>query len=271
MIPLLQTQGVGHAYGSRSVLDSISLSFHQGELVSLLGPNGCGKTTFLKILLGLLVPRQGTVLFNGQPLTRIAPRQYARHVAYVPQIHRTAFPYAVEDVVAMGRLPHQSLWQRGPHQHREWVDQALARMGIDHLRKRSYTEISGGERQLTLIARALAQGADTIIMDEPATALDYGNQIRLLQQLARLSEQGFTCINSTHTPEHALWVSSRAVLIKDGKVIADGSPSEQVTAENLERLYRVRVSVTQTEAGIPATIPEDLQASFGQRRRSTAR
>lgn len=271
MIPVLQTQGVGHAYGARPVLDDVSLSFHQGELVSLLGPNGCGKTTLLKILLGLLSPRKGTVLFRGQPLSRIAPRHYARQVAYVPQSHRTAFPYTVEDVVAMGRLPHQSLWGRTSIRHREQVAQALARMEIDHLRKRSYTEISGGERQLTLIARALAQGADTVIMDEPATALDYGNQIRLLQQLARLSEQGLTCIKSTHTPEHALWVSSRVVLIKDGQVIADGKPDDQITPENLERLYRVRVSVTITEAGIPATIPDDLRAPYGQRFRRLAR
>jgi iron complex transport system ATP-binding protein len=256
--PVLQAQRVSHGYGSHAVLDDISLSFHQGELVSLLGPNGCGKTTFLKILLGLLVPRSGTVLFQGKSIRSISPRQYARQVAYVPQIHRTAFPYTVEDVVAMGRIPHQSLWLRSSVKHLVWVEEALAKLEIAHLRKRAYTEISGGERQLTLIARALAQGASTIIMDEPTAALDYGHQIRLLEQLARLADQGLTCIKSTHTPEHALWVSSRVVLIKDGQVIADGRPDEKISPEALKTLYRVCVCVAHSETGVSAFVPTGL-------------
>ena len=255
-LPVLEAQKVSHGYGAEAVLNDISLSFHRGELVSLLGPNGCGKTTFLKILLGLLVPKSGAVLFQGKSLRRISPRQYARQVAYVPQSHRTAFPYTVEEVVAMGRLPHQSLWLRGSAKHCEWIEGALAKLEIAHLRKRAYTEISGGERQLTLIARALAQGADTIIMDEPTAALDYGHQIRLLEQLARLSDEGLTCIKSTHTPEHALWVSSRVVLIKDGQVIADGHPDKEISPANIEALYRVRVRVAHSEGGL---IPVFLQ------------
>jgi len=255
---VIEAREIEHGYGPGMVLDGVSLDFDEGQLVSLLGPNGCGKTTLLKILLGLIVPRQGSVLFRGRPIQRISRREYARHVAYVPQSHRSAFPYSVEDVVAMGRLPHDSLWLQSAARHEPWVDEALAKLEITHLRKRAYTQISGGERQLTLIARALAQGADTIIMDEPTSALDYGHQVRLLEQLHKLTKQGLTCIKSTHTPEHALWVSDRVVLLQDGKVIADGEPRAQITPESLHRLYRVHVDSVTGPDGRVAYVPKDL-------------
>jgi iron complex transport system ATP-binding protein len=270
MTPVLEARNLRHGYGTRVVLDGISLAFARGELVSLLGPNGCGKTTLLKLLLGLLAPRSGEVLFRGQDLRGIPRRLYARSVAYVPQSHRTAFPYPVEDVVAMGRLPHQSMWLRQSAGQEAWVEEALAKLEIAHLRKRPYTEISGGERQLTLIARALAQGADTIIMDEPTAALDYGHQVRLLEQLAKLAQNGLTCIKSTHTPEHALWVSDRVVMLQNGQVIADGHPRDQITPENLHRLYRVKVTSLMTSDGWPAYVPTDFSRVTESRRRFPA-
>jgi len=262
--PVLEARNVQYRYGPRAVLDGISLCFGKGQLVSLLGPNGCGKTTLLKLLLGLLVPREGDVLFQGQNIRLIPRRTYARNVAYVPQSHRTAFPYPVEDIVAMGRLPHQSMWLRHSGGDEPWIEEALAKLEIAHLRKRPYTEISGGERQLTLIARALAQGADTIIMDEPTAALDYGHQVRLLQQLAKLAQDGLTCIKSTHTPEHALWVSDRVVMLQDGQVIADGRPRDQITPANLQRLYRVNVKSAMTSDGWPAYVPSDFSHRAGR-------
>jgi iron complex transport system ATP-binding protein len=256
---LLEARGIGHAYGARTILDGINVTFSKGQVVSLLGPNGCGKTTFIKILLGLIAPRAGQIIFEGAPLSRIPPKAYARRVAYVPQVHRTAFPYAVEDVVAMGRLPHQSAWSLRDGNDRERIDDALDKLGIGHLRQRAYTQISGGERQLTLIARALAQGADTFIMDEPTSALDYGHQVRLLEQLVRLADEGFTCITSTHSPEHALWAADRVVLLLGGQIIADGKPAQHIVPATLQRLYGVQVDVAQTNNGQAACVPASLR------------
>jgi iron complex transport system ATP-binding protein len=139
------------------------------------------------------------------------------------------------------------------------VSDAMEKLKIGHLRKRPYTEISGGERQLTLIARALAQGAETFIMDEPTSALDYGHQVRLLEQMARLADEGFTCIISTHSPEHPLWAADRAILLQGGRVIADGKPDDQIVPESLHRLYGVHVSVTRTGGGPAACVPRALQ------------
>jgi len=235
--PVLQAQRVSHGYGSHAVLDDISLSFHQGELVSLLGPNGCGKTTFLKILLGLLRPSSGTVLFQGKSIRSISPRQYARQVAYVPQIHRTAFPYTVEDVVAMGRIPHQSLWLRSSVKHLVWGEEALAKLEIAHLRKRAYTEISGGERQLTLIARALAQGASTIIMDEPTATLSTHEVERLRGLILELKERGTAIVFVTHRLDEVKAFCDTYTILRDGIRVGSGA----VVYTPLEELVRLMI------------------------------
>ena len=266
MTTRLEAEGIRYGYERQSVLDGISLAFDSGELVSILGPNGSGKTTLLKILLGILPPRSGQVRFDQLDIRKIPAKAYARKVAYVPQMHRIAFPHTVEDVVSMGRLPHQSPWRRGRAEDRAWVRDALARLGIDHLRARPYTHISGGERQLTLIARAVAQGARTLIMDEPTSALDYGHQIRLLRELERLCDEGYTCIKSTHAPEHALWASGRVILLKDGKVIGDGCPREQITSSSLFALYRAHVDVTEDASGAVALRPLQTRPDSAARR-----
>lgn len=239
----LEAHDIFFRYGSRTVLSGVSLRFEPGHVVSLLGPNGCGKTTFLKVLLGLLPPWRGEVRLDGVPIRELGPSRLARRIAYVPQAHRATFAYRVADVVVMGRLPHGALLGRFSARDRATADQVLERLGIAHLAERPYTELSGGERQLTLIARALAQGAETFVMDEPATALDYGHQVRLLQRIAALAKEGLTFIQSTHSPEHALWAADRVVLFRDGAVVADGAAGQEINAANLELLYRVPIEV----------------------------
>jgi len=229
------------AYRGRPVLTGASLSLQSGEVVSLLGTNGSGKSTLLRLLLGFNTPHRGEVLLAGKPLHSYRRRQIALHIAYVPQMHVTPFPYPVREVVVLGRLPATGLGRAPSRSDYEIVDIMLERLGIAHLAKRAYTEISGGERQLTLIARALAQGARTLVLDEPMTGLDYGHQLRLIERLCGLAAEGYAVLKTTHHPEHALLASTRVALLCDGRIDADGPPATVVIPSAIERLYGVRV------------------------------
>ncbi len=252
---IIRVEGVSFSYGQNEVLHDVCLTFNRGEVVSVLGPNGSGKTTLLKVLLGILSPARGRILFEGVPIGVLGAKRFAQRVAYVPQLHQRSFSYSVMDVVLMGRMPHKGFFSRFDRHDRQIAEAMLDKMGIFSLKDKPYTEISGGERQLTLIARALAQGADTFIMDEPITGLDYGNQIRLLEQIVLLAEEGNTFIKSTHFPDHALWVSDRVVLMKDGAVAGDGTAEEEITTDSLGRLYNIPVRVMDAGCGFSVCIP----------------
>lgn len=257
---LLEAKNISFGYGGRPVLDHVSFSIEKGSLVSLLGPNGCGKTTLLKTLLGLLPVDGGEVLFEDRPICSYDRRDLARRVAYVPQIHKAAFAYRALDVVLMGRLPHKGFWSSYQRRDERLALEALDKLGIRHLSQRPYTAISGGERQMVLIARALCQGAHTFILDEPANGLDYGNQIKLLDQLASLSGEGYTFVMSTHFPDHVLWVASQVVMLRDGNVVAEGPPDAVVTRQNLCHLYQAEVEVWQLLENFKICVPQRLRS-----------
>ncbi|QGY40511.1 ATP-binding cassette domain-containing protein [Pseudodesulfovibrio cashew] len=259
-MPLIRAENIRFAYGEAPVLNSVSFTIGKGELVSILGPNGCGKTTLLKILLGLNAPGSGQVFLDGVPLSRMNRKRLARMVAYVPQVHTPSFPYPVKEVVKMGRMPHKPFFALFSRDDEDIACQALEKMGILHLKDKPYTRISGGERQLTLIARALAQGARIFILDEPLNGLDYGNQLQLLEQLHELCAEGYTFIKSTHFPEHALWVADHVIMLKDGVIHADGAPGEVITGENLFSLYGARVRVVPFAENFSICIPENLRS-----------
>lgn len=240
---VLRVENIGFAYADTPVLDNVSFSVAKGELVSVLGPNGCGKTTLLKVLLGIFAPQTGRVLLNDADIAQIGRKRLARQVAYVPQMHRASFSYSVLEVVMMGRMPHKGFFSRFSKTDEEEALDALEKTGILHLRDKSYTRISGGERQLTLIARALAQGARVLVLDEPLNGLDYGNQLKLLEQLHELCGEGYTFVKSTHFPDHALWVSDHVIMLKNGVVHSDGLPGDVITQESLYELYGARVFV----------------------------
>jgi len=243
MKEIISIKNIDFAYGKEVVLKGINLSFNQGEVVSLLGPNGSGKTTLLKIILRFLQPKRGEIFFEGENIKRIPRNMLARRIAYVPQTHKEAFAYTVEDVVLMGRMPYHSFFSNYSRKDHDAVTEALERLGILHLIKRPYTEISGGERQLTLIARSLVQGADVFIMDEPVNGLDYGNQMRLLAGIRSLAKEGLTIIMTTHFPDHALMTADRVILFKDGTVLADGAPNTIINRETIFTLYSIQVDI----------------------------
>ena len=234
---LLQADNITFGYSTRTVLHDVSFTIRKGEIVSLLGPNGWGKTTLLKVLLGLHHPKQGgAVRFEGRELSSINRKILARRIAYVPQFHRASFAYRVLDVVLMGRMPHKPFFARFSRDDLRLAREALEKLSILHLEDRPYTEISGGERQLALIARAMTQGAHTFIFDEPANGLDYGNQIRLLEELVNLSSEGYTFIKSTHFPDHALWVADRVLMMNRGKIVLDKAGPEKAALSTEEIL-----------------------------------
>lgn len=244
MSALIEVKDLEFAYDSRKkVLDKINFSIESGEIIALLGPNGCGKSTLIRLMLGLMKPGLGTVLFKGRNVTHIKHKLFAQEVAYVPQVHRSSFPYSVLDVVLMGRIPHKSFFFAYSKKDYAIADEIMERLLIKHLADQPYTQISGGERQLTLIGRAMAQGAHTFFMDEPATGLDYGNQMRLLKHIMRLAGEGYTFIKSTHAPEHALWIADRAILLKDGVLLGDGKCRDVINSDNLMALYKTKINV----------------------------
>ncbi len=256
--PLIQVEEISFGYTEENVLSDISFTIKKGEIVTLLGPNGCGKSTLIKIMLGLLRPAEGDIFFNGKNIQQMSSKSLAREVAYVPQLHKSSFPYTVRDVVLMGRIPHKAFFFQYSKADMGIAADALGRLSISHLADRAYTEISGGERQLTLIARALAQGAKTFIMDEPASGLDYGNQMRLLDQIIKLSREGYTFIKSTHSPEHALWIADRAIMIKNGALMADGKCDEVISSKNLFHLYNARVNVLKLNRSLRVCVPQTI-------------
>jgi iron complex transport system ATP-binding protein len=227
----------------RIILDDVSLEFESNNITSVLGPNGSGKTTMLKLILGLMKPVAGDIFILGTNLKEIPLRERAKLLAYVPQKHNAVFDYKVIDVCAMGRAAYSGVFSSVSKKDLDIAMNSLEKMRISHLAEKPYTQISGGEQQMVLIARALTQQAKILILDEPVTGLDYGNQIRLLKTLRELAQEGITCIKTTHYPEHALWTSGQAVFMRNGKVLASGLTSEIVNSDNLRAIYDTEIIV----------------------------
>ncbi|BDV38627.1 iron ABC transporter ATP-binding protein [Methylocystis bryophila] len=243
------------SHGAKAVLRGASLGLREGEVVALLGANGAGKSTLFRLLLGLSRPSGGEVLLDGSSLRAFTARQVAQSLAYVPQNHSAPFPYRVSDIVMLGRLAHSGLFRAPSQSDRENVERALAQLEIAHLAERRYTEVSGGERQLALIARALAQGAPTLIMDEPLRGLDFGYEQRVLLHMRELARTGRAILVSTHNPEHALSFADRVVVLCEGRITADGPPRAVVTSETLRGLYGVEVVAVDDLSGARRFIP----------------
>lgn len=238
----IDTLCFGYPRGGHRLVD-VSLSIREGEICCLLGPNGAGKTTLLRCLLNLLTPKRGTIRVHGLTIAALSARELARLVAYVPQSASTPFAFTAADIAVMGRTPHLSLSTTPSAADRRMARDCLERLGIGHLHDRPFSQLSGGERQLVLLARALVQQAPVLVLDEPTAALDYGNEVRLLGIVADLARDGRSVLMTTHQPGHALSYSSRTVLMRNGVIIADGAPAEVITSERLTALYEVPIYV----------------------------
>ena len=243
----IELQQICCGYNGRDVINGVSLEIGPGEIVCLLGPNGSGKTTLFKALLGLVPLRSGAALLDGRDIRRWPRKKIARTLGYIPQNHVPPFPFTVFDMVLMGRTAHIGPSSSPGRSDRMAAFEALETLHMQHLEHRIYTELSGGERQLVLIARALAQKPGMLIMDEPTASLDFGNQLLVLDHIRELARGGLSVIMSTHLPNHAFLFGTRVLMLKQGRVLSAGTPDETVDRENMRSLYNVDVEIVTTQ------------------------
>ena len=261
----VEARNLAIGYPGHEVGSGITLAAGAGAVFCLLGPNGSGKTTLFKTLLGLIPARAGEVLLGGEPITRLPRAEIARRVAYVPQAHAAPFAFSAFEVVLMGRTARLGLFAQPGAADREAARAALARLRIENLAEADYTRLSGGQRQLVLIARALAQETDMLIMDEPSASLDFGNQALVLREIAGIAADGLTVILSTHDPDHAFAVGTDVALLHEGGVRAAGTPAAALTAEALSSVYGIEVTITGLADGGTVCVPSLARQGDSQR------
>ena len=242
---LVDVHGVNFAYpGHSQVLHDVTFSVEPGELVTLLGPNGAGKSTLLNCIMNLLTPQSGSVCLDGRDNRHMEHREIARMVAYVQQTVEVTFGFTVRDYTVMGRTPFLKMYTPPSDEDYALVDDALERLGIIHLSQRVYSELSGGQRQLVDVARAIVQQPRLILFDEPTSALDYGNQIKVLKMVDELSRaDGFAAIMTTHNPDHPILLDSSVCLLgRDGR-LRKGSVDEIMQEEILDEVYQAQLII----------------------------
>ena len=234
---LLSLNDLSFSYGRKNIFQGITLDFSSGSLQGLMGPNGSGKTTLFKCCLGILKSGHGHIQLNGQPLAAYHPKELAAKMAYVPQEHRPAFPYTVREMVEMGRTPHRGtvpILSKADHLA---VENALERLNLVDLAAENYNHLSSGQRQLALVARALAQEAALLFLDEPTSSLDFSNQLVVWDAIRSLTQEGLGAVICCHDPNHILWFCDKVAALKNGRLLAEGPVGKTVTKGLLETLY----------------------------------
>lgn len=235
--------------GSLEVLQDVSLTLESGQVLIVMGPNGSGKSTLLRCMAGLLQPARGKVSLDGRDLSSIRSNRLARRLGYVSQSATSAFPFRARDVVVMGRAPHLNTLAAPSAADVHIALEAMSDMGIAHLADRSCHELSGGEWQLVLLARALAQRPDVLLLDEPTSHLDLGNQVRILGHIRRLASAGMAVALASHNPDQAFLAADCVAVLERRRLAAAGRPRDVLTAELLRRIYGVEVKVIEVPGG----------------------
>lgn len=239
----IHVENLYFSYGDHEVLKNVTFTALYGQFLSVLGPNGVGKSTLFRCILGSLRPAKGNITIDGISVSQLSTAQLARHVAFIPQSHNPVFNYSVFDMVLMGTTSQTGIFSSPGKCQTELAENALEKLGISHLKDRSYPHISGGERQLVLIARALAQQAKILVMDEPSANLDFGNRLRIMQRVQQLVREGYCVIQSTHDPDQAYLYSDKILALYAGEVLAWGTPQETVCNSLISTLYGVDVEI----------------------------
>jgi len=252
---VLKVESLAFGFPGRTIGRDVSFALGAGEVMCVLGPNGGGKTTLFRTILGLLAAHDGKLLLDEKPLASLSRQEIARSIGYVPQGHTGYFAYTVRDFGLRGRTAHMGIFSTPSKKDFEVAERVLASLGMAHLAGRPITEVSGGERQLALVARALAQEPRLLVLDEPTASLDFGNQVRVLERIAGLARTGISILFSSHAPDHAFLCAQRALLLAEGRTLEIGTPREVIRADTLQRLYGVSVQVLPLAGGGHTCLP----------------
>ena len=240
---ILEVKNLNFKYTDKLVLNDINFGVKKGSIIGILGENGVGKSTLFKCMLGFLEADSGEILIDGEDINKLDLKERAKKIAYIPQSHHPTFNHEVINVVEMGSNVRMSGFSTPGEDERKKAYEILELLGIERLAERGYKEISGGERQLVLIGRALMQEAKILIMDEPTANLDYGNQIKVLKTCKDLTDLGYTIIQSTHHPQQAFMFFDEVLLMHDHKILGQGNIREVLTEENLKTIYDIDLKI----------------------------
>ncbi len=239
----LQVRNVSFSYRQNEVLKDLSFSVPRGRVVGILGANGAGKSTLFKLILGVLPLRRGDIIINGRSVKTLTSRERAKQMAYIPQTQTGTFQFTVEEMVLMGTTSSFSMFAQPGKRERIKAAEAMKLLQIEQFGNRLFDQLSGGEQQLVLIARAVAQDAPILIMDEPTASLDYGNQIRVLEEIRQLANRGYLVLISTHNPQHIFLYADDVLLIEGGTARAFGKPQDVLSEALLSHVYRVPIQL----------------------------
>lgn len=240
----LKIAELGFAYpNGKEIFTEVNFSLKKGEIFTILGPNGAGKSTLLNCIGNLNEPTQGGIFLEKDNIKDLSLRQFAQRIGYVPQIHQPTYAFTVEEFVAMGRTPYLRAFKKLNHQDQRIIAEAMELVRITHLMNKPYTQLSGGERQLVTIARAIAQEPDFILLDEPTAHLDFGNQIKTMKLVKKLSDQGYGIIMTTHNPDQVFFIGGRVGVLNRSGVFEIGLVDQYLTEELLSSLYNEPVQL----------------------------
>ncbi len=253
----LKVEHLDFSFGKRQILKDISFEAHNGEFLSILGPNGVGKSTLFRCILNLLKPSSGTISIDGQDTAQMTAAQRAKCIAYIPQYHNPTFNFSVMDMVLMGTASQMNTLAAAPGKAQIAIaENALEKLNISHLAQHPYGFCSGGEKQLCLLARAIAQQARILVMDEPSASLDFANRIRVMQTVRGLAADGYAVVQTTHDPDQAFLYSDKILAIQDGQVLAWGTPKDVMKSALMSKLYGMDVEVHSLhDDGIRVCVP----------------
>ncbi len=241
---MIKIENLSVGYFRKEVIENLSVDFEQGEFCALLGPNGAGKSTLLKSIIGFLIPEKGEVLIKNKSVSNWNKNDLARNISFIPQDFKLQFDYLVEELVLMGRFPYVGYWQSYSQKDKEITQNVLKQLDLLKLRKKQFSQLSGGERKRVTIARALAQETDILLMDEAFANLDINHQLEIMQLLSEINlKQKKLIILVSHNINLASEYCQRILMMKHGKLIADGNPEEIITTENLKKLYETNLKI----------------------------